>query len=482
MPSAIGPLDGRKARRKRCNACVRRKIKCHGGIPCDYCRRMKQTCESPTLPTTFAPVFVGENANGNPRGKQIVHTATERTGFSFLRFTAPTMYDSSVPYFFMSFLAMNNLSNDRLPVVADLVNLMADAPALRDAISAVAVHHRKQQSPEAVPLDGYQALQSYGRSIRHVKDLITSKTFLHDPSALWTTFFLGLFELMRDSTGTTWLSHFLHGTCAMLKLLEPETLSRAGPRNSHRRIFFLQTRIFEISRSLIYSSPTFLWDAKWTAAIANLWDGDSAALWHPKEALFDLLPSFSELSICVLQFALNETQLPPMVHHNLAQSLADEGFALQEKLQGWYEETQSWEQMCKADQASSISTSWPDTELMIGYAYYHAINIYLSGTYDYHKPWTGPGAPRAPILTRDEIDLHVSRILHHSRSLLAHGISGIILFFPLRVAGARAIDLSLRQEILSLFQLTSQRGFVVAEALVDDLLELWGSKNYHFFN
>ncbi|KAL5444418.1 hypothetical protein PMIN06_008429 [Paraphaeosphaeria minitans] len=477
MPSAIGPLDGRKARRKRCNACVRRKIKCHGGIPCDYCRRTKQACESPTKPSTFAPVFVGENTDREAKGKQIVEPAIGQSCFPFLRFPAPKICDSSVPYFFMSFLAMNNLSNDRLPVVADLLNLMAGAPALRDAISAVAVHHRKQQVPEAVPLGNYQALQSYGRSVRHVQTLITSETFPHDPSALWTTFLLGLFELMRDSTGTTWLSHFLHGTCAMLKLLEPDTLSQADPINSHRRIFFLHTRIFEISRSLIYSSPTFLWDSKWTAATANLWDGDSAALWHPKEALFDILPGFSELSIRALRCALDEAQFPPRVHHDLAESLADEGFALQEKLQGWRKESQFWEHMCKADQASSISTSWPDTELMVSYAYYHAINIYLSGTYDYHKLWTGPDAPRAPILPRDAIDLHVSRILHYSRSLLAHGTSGILLFFPLRVAGARAIDSSSRQEILSLFQITSQRGFVVAEALVDDLLELWGSKS-----
>lgn len=279
---------------------------------------------------------------------------------------------------------------------------------------------------------------------------------------------------MRDSTGTTWLSHFLHGTCAMLNLLEPEILFHAGPQNSHIRIFFLHARIFEISRSLIYSSPTFLWDAKWTAATANLWEGDNAALWHPKEALFDILPSFSELSIRAIQFALSAEQLPLDMYSNLAQSLADEGLVLQEKLQRWYQETQFWERMCQDDQTSLVCSNQSDTELMIGYAYYHAINIYLSGTYDYHQQWTGPTAPYAPILTRCEIDMHVSRILHCSRSLLAHGISGIFLFFPLRVAGARAVDQSLRQDILSLFQVTSQRGFIVAEALVDDLLEFWG--------
>ncbi|KAF2446732.1 hypothetical protein P171DRAFT_238217 [Karstenula rhodostoma CBS 690.94] len=472
MPSAIGPHDGRKARRKRCNACVRRKIKCHGGIPCDYCRRTTQTCESPTKPTTFMPVFVGETVN-KARSKQVIHTAVRPTGFPFLQSPTPPAYENNLLYFFRSFLTMNNLSNDRLPVVADLINFMADAPALRDAIFAVAVHHRGQQSPKVISTSDYQALQSYGRSVRHIKDLITTDTFSNDPSALWTTFFLGLFELMRDSTGTTWLSHFLHGTCAMLKLLEPKSLNLMEPHNSNRRIFFLHIRVFEISRSLIYSSPTFLWDAKWTAAIADLWEGDSAALWHPKEALFDILPSFSELSIRALRFSLDGSQFSLEVPHDLAQSLAGEGFALQEKLQRWYAETKFWEKMCQDDQTSPIFSKRLDTELMISYAYYHAINIYLSGTYDYHQLWTGPAAPCAPILARNEIDLHVSRILYFSRSLLAYGVSGIFLFFPLRVAGARAVDLSLRQDILSLFQLTSQRGFVVAEALMDELLERW---------
>lgn len=133
------------------------------------------------------------------RSKQIMKTDAGPAGFPFLRSPAPTTHESSSQYFFMTFLTMNNLSNDRLPVVTDLLNLMADAPALRDAISAVAVYHRKQQSPEIVSTGDYQALQSYGRSVRHIKDLITSRTFSRDPSTLWTTFFLGLFEVCKPA-------------------------------------------------------------------------------------------------------------------------------------------------------------------------------------------------------------------------------------------------------------------------------------------
>ncbi|KAF1956473.1 hypothetical protein CC80DRAFT_413051 [Byssothecium circinans] len=394
----------------------------------------------------------------------------EPTNFPLLQSPIQKICDRNVPYFFTSFLAMNNLTNDRIPVTSDLLGMMKDAPALRAAICAVAAHHRIQQDPTIVLReDGKNemlyTLQSYGQSVRHIKNLISSNTFLGDPSALWTTFLLGLFELMRDSTGTQWLSHFLHGTCTILRLQKPDSLIEPGFQNSQRRSFFLGTRIFEISRSLIYSSPTFLWEPEWMAAIAKLWEGENMASWHPKEALFDMLPEFSELSIRALRFSLGAAQLPPETQYALAQSLAEKGFHLQEKLQRWWVEAGVWEM---PDQ--------PDTELMISYAYYHAISIYLSGTYDYHSQWSYPGAPCAPILTPDEINWHVSRILYSSYKLMAHGISGILLLFPLRVAGARAVDTFLRNEILDLFQATSKRGFAVADALTIDLSELWASK------
>ena len=36
MPTEIGPFDGRKARRKRCDACVKRRIKVSGFVPYAY--------------------------------------------------------------------------------------------------------------------------------------------------------------------------------------------------------------------------------------------------------------------------------------------------------------------------------------------------------------------------------------------------------------------------------------------------------------
>lgn len=202
------------------------------------------------------------------------------------------------------------------------------------------------------------------------------------------------------------------------------------------------------------------------AAIERLWDGENLAQWHPKEALFDMLPQFSELSIRVIQFCLNVEQLSPESRLSLTHSLAEEGFSLQKKLKNWRAEAENWN-----------SLAHTDTELMIGFAYYHGISIYLSGTYDYHVHWNPPGAPQAPILSPTEIDWHVSTILLLGRDLLARGISGIFLLFPLRVAGARAVDMVLRSNILYLLRITSKRGFTVANAIQNDLSQLWSSRD-----
>ena len=201
-------------------------------------------------------------------------------------------------------------------------------------------------------------------------------------------------------------------------------------------------------------------------AVGKLWDDEHIGQWHPKEALFDILPEFSELSIRALHFCLKYEQFTLESRHALIHSLAEEGFCLQEKLNNWLAEAKRWE-----------ITTHIDTDLLIGYAYYHSIRIYLSGTYDYHKHWSRPGAPSAPILNSAEVDWHVSMILSLGRKILDDGISGIFLLFPLRVAGARAIEMGLRRNIVELLQTTSKRGFTVANAIENDLVQLWASKD-----
>jgi hypothetical protein len=215
---------------------------------------------------------------------------------------------------------------------------------------------------------------------------------------------------------------------------------------------------------LIYSEPTFLSQSVWASALADLWSGEGAALWHPKEALFDMLPSFSELSIRAIRYCeLEAERLSEKAQSEQAQSLAAEGLLLQQSLHEWWDVSNAWQ----------CASSALDSELLVAQIYYHAVSIYLSGTYDYHVHWTKPTAPRAPILPRTQIEWHTHEILRLSRELLGIGIAGVLLFFPLRVAGARVQSAHDMNEILALFHIVLRRGYAVADALTADLSELW---------
>lgn len=269
---------------------------------------------------------------------------------------------------------------------------------------------------------------------------------------------------MCDSSGNRWRSHFLHGTCQLLRLQSPAVLTSQGPHDSLMRNFFLATRIFEIARALIYSEATFLSQPTWKDGLAKLWKSGDAALWHPKEALFDLLPSCSDLSIRALNFCESEAAvLPEKARMEQIQVLATEGLSLQQSLQEWWEVSNMWE----------FAANLKGPEFLLAHVYYHAISIYLSGTFDYHIHWTAPTTARAPILARKDIEWHMRHILRLSSELLDYGVAGVLLFFPLRVAGARAREAGDREHILQLLRTVTRRGYVVATAFTDDLSALW---------
>ncbi|KAF2852378.1 hypothetical protein T440DRAFT_421311 [Plenodomus tracheiphilus IPT5] len=473
MPALIGPYDGRKARRKRCNACVKRQIKCDGGVPCVYCVRTGQACILRTMPIQPNVVFVCPKPNEEVKITTV--SAVRRTPPNSLPKQMPARRtDCYLPYFFTRFLPSNTFTSEKLAINNDLLVMVQESAGLRDAIDAVAALHARKQKYLACSDEAHsvnpEALQAYMRSVRSVQDKISAGSFMHERSALWTTFLLGLFELMHDSTGTNWLAHFLHGTSTLLRIQRPEALTFQDAHSIQRRSFFLATRIFEISRSLIFSSPTFLSLPEWTTALADFWANEGAALWHPKEALLDILPLIADLSIRGAKFCKQVSQFSSEEQSSQIQALGFEGFRMRASLQHWFIVASTWENEFESRFAAHSESRVPDKELLLGYIYYHAISILLSGTYDYHPHWTPESAP---ILPRSTIEWHVCEILDASYKLLDQGVAGVLLFFPLRVAGARAMDNQSRTTILDLLRATSNRGYVVAEAFTTDLSELW---------
>lgn len=270
---------------------------------------------------------------------------------------------------------------------------------------------------------------------------------------------------MRDHTGTNWLAHFLHGTSTILCLQGPHFLTLTENKNEYRQALFFSARIFEISRALIYTEPTFLATPKWSAAVQTYWIQNPGA-WTPKEALFDILPQFVDLGIRTLGFVTDSQNTPQQERDYVATSLAQEGLVLQSALVHWHSNFCSWESINLEENVLSLDIS-------IALVYYYTVLIYLDGIFSYHMPFTSASAPLSPILDHAVIDELVGQILKTSHEILRQGCAGVLLFFPLRVAGARARKFSTQSEIIRLLKMINHRGFAVARSFLTDLDALW---------
>jgi len=220
-----------------------------------------------------------------------------------------------------------------------------------------------------------------------------------------------------------------------------------------------------------------------------------AVEWHPKEALLDLMISCSTLSMRYVRLlsdiltqeaficpkekiltinvlsghALDRLSVPPELE---ILSIAADGLLIQSSLFSWSKETADWSISELYEKKDSSHNGVHDSPSLLANIYYHSTSIFLSGIFDYrYHHWEGIPTPRLPAV---DIQNHVTAILSGSETALKKtNIAGILLFFPLRVAGARARTAVEQQAILSMLHQIERRNFIVAGAFVEDLKELW---------
>jgi hypothetical protein len=97
---------------------------------------------------------------------------------------------------------------------------------------------------------------------------------------------------MYDDTGHGWLWHMLSGTSKILQLLGPERC-----RTGASREFFLEVRIFEIARAILFSERSFLSQNPWTDLMKDIWAEDYINDWSPRERLLDIMTLVSDLCV-----------------------------------------------------------------------------------------------------------------------------------------------------------------------------------------
>lgn len=112
-----------------------------------------------------------------------------------------------------------------------------------------------------------------------------------------------------------------------------------------------------------------------------------------------------------------------------------------------------------------------DLQTHQGLAYCHATLIFLFNTFDYYHCWH---LDHSPHLSTCDLSHHVDQILQQAELFLdTPGGSGLLLVFPLRVAGTRAENRVQKARVLGLLNRIFKRGFIVASRIKVDLHQLW---------
>ena len=95
---------------------------------------------------------------------------------------------------------------------------------------------------------------------------------------------------MYNESGEGWLTHMVHGTASALQASGPSAC-RSGPGQA----FFLQARIFEVSRALLLGEPTFLSDPEWRGLTGTPEPNDPTSATFPLSSLLNIIVECSRL-------------------------------------------------------------------------------------------------------------------------------------------------------------------------------------------
>ncbi|KAF5702814.1 monocarboxylate transporter [Fusarium globosum] len=239
----VGPLDQRK-RLTRCQSCARRRIKCEGGTPCEYCVHMKKNCQ-PQAATVSELKFVSHSVVPQ-------HTSNLQPQIS-------DKPDSIYQKTFFLFLQRCEFTPEFAQLGSDFLPLIQTCAPLREATVAIGALEISR-SPSARSSDELRspyhfALKSYSKALTSLQYSIQSPRALHCQGVLWCTLLLSLFELMIEVSGGQWAKHMLYGTSKMLEL------SGTDSRSDYLGCQSVETfRLLEGNRAILYGEDTILSD------------------------------------------------------------------------------------------------------------------------------------------------------------------------------------------------------------------------------
>ncbi|KEQ60476.1 uncharacterized protein M437DRAFT_77211 [Aureobasidium melanogenum CBS 110374] len=439
----LGPLD-RRLERTRCLSCAKSHLKCSAGTRCTNCFKRNLQCVYP-------------QKNTATMGIQLFNPQTPRSEVC-LRISQKPNFDHSneiLKIFLTRFVSENDFTGLPSTWFLDIQTHFATDMAVHHAIKALSALYACQKDSTNRLQNQRLALKSYQTAVLSVKKVINGPDARIEQPLLSSTFLLGLFELMYDPTGQGWIKHTMYGTSKLVQFLGPEAF-RSGLGLS----FFTQTKMFEVSRCLIFSESSFLIQKPWMELHYSSDSSESDT--HPLDDLLDLMIKCSDHCARALSYlqGMNETALSSVQIQQL-RSFSLEGFELRLALDGVDSRLLSL--------PFHLTTS---SRTLIAKVYFAATSIFLSGIYDYRSVWLR-SIEAVPTLSQYMIEYHVNTILEGTEYAMQQtNLSKLLFLYPLRVACARVYMDEQKQRLRKMFGLI-QHSFAVADVFRTEVEELW---------
>lgn len=147
--------------------------------------------------------------------------------------------------------------------------------------------------------------------------------------------------------------------------------------------------------------------------------------------------------------------------HPEIDDLAREGRVYQQRLLDWHKR-------------ALVQKQYGEAHFKFELAIFHALQLFVCMNYTFYTCWDELSIPR---FTKGETKTHVSAVVCYAGEMLDHsGIPGLLLLFPLRMAGANTNDPLQKKRILRLLSRISQAGLIVSKQITVDLENVWAYK------
>ncbi|OAQ99582.1 hypothetical protein LLEC1_02938 [Akanthomyces lecanii] len=393
---------------------------------------------------------------------------------------SPAIDDERYFYYFDVFAQRNSFSG-KTRLFTDDVKQMGELqrlPYFLNSIRALGAIQAYKLGPSCQRRhigDAYTSYALYSQAVTGLrKSLDGQQHGLSDSNRtalLWTTLFLGMFELMSDNSGRGWLQHMVHGTAKGLAACGPSICNTpTGAR------MFLQTRMFEVCRTIVFNDRSFLTEPAWRKASQRLWSNDGfSEEWRPLDSLVDIMLLCPDLRYRANQFCNAEDDNPSPGVPNEARDIASAGMALRDALNTWHKAHLADEEATESHRDTTPGGTTLDDCSLLTRLFWSAISIYLSGEFDYEMHhWTRFGLA-VPTFDAETVRGHVATILALTEHALERSsLSPLLFLFPLRIAGARSVRAgrAQRARVLRSLDAISER-FAVGQAIREGLTDAW---------